>query len=62
MVDVIYLEFQEAFDKVDHGILFHKIKSLKIYGYVLSWLINFVSHREQCVVIDDFKSDIAIYR
>ena len=35
-VDMIYLEFSKAFDKVDHGILLHKLKdmvSLLILAY-----------------------------
>ena len=31
-VDVVFLDFAKAFDKVDHGILLHKIKSLGITG------------------------------
>ena len=29
-VDMVYLDFAKAFDKVDHGVLLHKIKMLGI--------------------------------
>lgn len=29
--DMIYLDFAHAFDKVDHGILLHKLRKLGIY-------------------------------
>ena len=31
-VDMVYLDFAKAFDKVDHGILFHKLRDLGITG------------------------------
>ena len=31
-VDMIYLDFSKAFDKVDHGVLLHKLKDLGITG------------------------------
>ena len=31
-VDMIYLDFSKTFDKVDHGILLHKLKDLGITG------------------------------
>ena len=31
-VDMVYLDFTKAFDKVDHGVLLHKIKTLGITG------------------------------
>ena len=30
--DMIYLDFAKAFDKVDHGVLLHKLKQLGITG------------------------------
>ena len=31
-VDMIYLYFSNAFDKMDHGVLLHKLKDLGITG------------------------------
>jgi len=43
--DVIYLDFAKAFDKIDHGILSHKLKHLVIGGKVGTWINNFVNDR-----------------
>ena len=32
IVDMVYLDFSKAFDKVDHGVLLHKIKIICITG------------------------------
>ena len=55
-VDVIYLDFAKAFDKVDHGILCHKLKSLGICGKIGSWIFQFLSSRTQKVIINGFPS------
>ena len=39
-VDMIYLDFSKAFDKVDHGVLLHKLRDMGIVGnlYWVSYL------------------------
>lgn len=50
-VDMIYLDFSKAFDKVDHGVLMHKLKKMGITGNVGKWLFSFLSHRKHYVRI-----------
>ena len=51
-VDVVYLDFAKAFDKVDHGILLHKTRDLGILGKLGVWLHSFLTDREQVVAVD----------
>ena len=39
-VDMVYLDFVKAFDRVDHGVLLHKIKMLGITGKFGVWLYH----------------------
>ncbi|GAB1597390.1 hypothetical protein Ahia01_000015400, partial [Argonauta hians] len=55
-VDVIYLDFAKAFDKVDHGVLCHKLLELGIGGKLGEWIHNFLQDRKQTVMIDGFFS------
>ena len=48
-VDVVYLDFSKAFDKVDHGILLHKCRQMGITGKLGVWLHSFLTGREQRV-------------
>lgn len=48
--NVVYLDFAKNFDKVDHGILCHKLKSIGVGGKVVIWLYNFLRSRLQTVV------------
>ena len=48
-IDMIYLDFAKAFDKVDHGVLLHKLKSMGITGDLGNWLLNFLSDRKHFV-------------
>ena len=56
-VDVIYLDFQKAFDKVPHQRLLSKIKTHGITGKIHSWLEDWLTERKQRVVINGKASD-----
>ena len=44
-VDSVYLDFAKAFDKVDHGVLLHKLRTFGICGKVGTWLAGFLRNR-----------------
>jgi retron-type reverse transcriptase len=50
-VDVIYLDFQKAFDKVPHKRLLEKLRAIGIRGILLNWIKQWLSGRKQRVVI-----------
>ena len=58
-VDLIYLDFAKAFDKVPHCRLFKKLEAHGIGGYVLNWIKEWLSNRRQKVCIDGEFSDWA---
>ena len=49
IVDMVYLDFAKAFDKVDHGILLHKVKDLGITGKLGQWFYHFLTNRKHFV-------------
>ena len=55
-VDVIYLDYSKAFDKVDHQILIAKLKRYGIGGSVLHWIEQFLTNRTQTVLVEGCKS------
>ena len=55
-IDVIYLDFQKAFDTVPHRRLLQKLISFGIHGNVLKWIESFLSNRRQQVVLNGHKS------
>ena len=56
-VDVIYLDFQKAFDKVPHERLLSKLKAIGINGNLLRWIRQWLTGRKQRVVINGVMSD-----
>ena len=59
-VDVIYLDYAKAFDKVDHEILLAKHRRLGVKGKLLKWIKNFLSeNRFQTVLINGKRSFLA---
>jgi len=55
-VDVIYLDFQKAFDKVPHRRLLQKLRAHGITGSIINWIENWLADREQRVVINGIRS------
>ena len=51
-VDVIYLDFAKAFDKVDIEVTLRKMKDLGIQGKLGRWIHSFLNDREQAVTVD----------
>ena len=48
-IDVLYLDFQKAFDKVPHLRLISKLQAYAWYidGNLLAWIHSFLSNRRQ---------------
>ena len=51
-VDVIYLNFQKAFDKVPHQRLMTKFKSHGMENSIINWIEQWLTDRRQRVVVD----------
>jgi len=58
-VDLIYLDFAKAFDKVPYNRLFKKLKAHGIGGKILNWIENWLNNRRQRVCIDGEYSEWA---
>ena len=55
-VDAVVLDFAKAFDTVPHQRLLHRLKYLGIQGSLLSWISQFLTEREQTVVVQGSSS------
>ena len=51
-VDIIYLDFQKAFDKVPHRKLLNKVESHGISGHIHRWISDCLCDRKQRVVLN----------
>ena len=59
-VDSVYLDFSKAFDKVETGVLLHKLREGKVLGKVGCWLAAFLDPlvRKQAVGVEGSLSDL----
>ena len=51
-VDVIYFDFQKAFDKVQHQTIIFKLKSHRMGNSIISWIEQWLTDRIRRVVAD----------
>ena len=56
-VDIIYTDFQKAFDSVPHGRLMEKVSACGIKGKTQKWIENFLRDRSQRVVVNGATSN-----
>ena len=54
--DIVYLDFEKAFDSVDHSILLQKLKCYGVTGNILGWFADYLNNRRQRVVVDGVAS------
>jgi len=52
-VDIIFLDFQKAFDKVRHMRLLEKMKAHGVGGKILNWIEKWLTGRQQRVANGD---------
>ena len=52
----VFIDFQKAFDTVNHQILINKLSNYGIRGCINDWFKSYLTNRRQFVSIDGFKS------
>ena len=50
-LDVIYLDYQKAFDTVPHRRLIEKLRAYGVQGKLLDWIKSFLTGRSQQVIV-----------
>jgi hypothetical protein len=56
-MNVVFLEFMKAFDKVPHRRLLVKLRAYGVNGRVLRWIKHWLADRKQHVVLNGKSSD-----
>ena len=56
-MDAVFLDFRKAFDCVPHKRLLMKIEKLGISGNLLKWIKDFLTDRQQRVLINSISSE-----
>ena len=55
-IDVLYLDFSKAFDRVNHDLLLLKLRHYGVHGNLLRWLTSFLDERTISVRVQNSKS------
>ena len=56
-MDVLYIDFEKAFDKVPHNLLLDKLRIIGLRGDLLNWFRSYLSNRKQRVKVGTYFSD-----
>ena len=52
-IDCVYIDYEKAFDKIDHKILIQKLHQLQIPSKYINWITNFLQDRTQIVYVNE---------
>ena len=58
----IFVDFQQAFDTVDHDILLKKLEYYGVRGISNKWFASYLSNRKQFVSINGYKSNLVDFK
>ena len=61
-VDVVYLDFAKAFDKVDFMVTMRKLKEMGITGNLGRWIHAFLTHRKQAILVNGARSEPTVVK
>ena len=59
IVGITFIDLRKAFDSIDHVLLLAKLSAYGFDDVSISWFTNYLSNRQQRVVLDDVYSDWA---
>ena len=51
--DIVYIDYEKAFDKVSHPKMLYKLSKMGVGGCILKWLECFMTNRMQSVKVND---------
>ena len=58
IIGVVFINFQKAFDCVNHTVLKDKLHSIGITGSFYDWLLNYLENRKQFVTVSGSNSEL----
>ena len=58
IIGVVFIDFQKAFDCVNHTVLKDKLHSIGITGSFYDWLLNYLENRKQLVTVNGSNSEL----
>lgn len=56
----IFVDFRKAFGSLSHNILSLKLQAVSICGNLHEWLMNHLSDRCQCILVNGYISDLTL--
>ena len=58
-IGAVFLDLQKAFESVPHKSLFEKLQQTEISHHIISWISDYLTSREQKVVVDGKSSQFS---